>query len=547
MTFLEAQQILARFRGGEEFRFVFAMSGTSSPFELYLRAGAAKHGRSAVIEFLPFNTLAQRLLQPGVDREVFLLLPWDFVPELDWRSGLPSPAPAADQLETAIARYTSLFASRSGARYVYLPAATPPVLANSEQNEALRYSIASAAKSIGAAFAPAEAFSLEIYLASGCPVGGRQLGSIAETVVAKALEMPVEPRKVLVSDLDNVLWGGVIAEDTVDGIHCEPEGLGYRHFVYQTMLKRLVQQGTLVAAVSRNDPGAIAPAFQSGRMVLTEADFVAIVASYNPKSSQIRQLSQELNIGLDAFVFVDDNPVELEEVHRQLPQVSCVRFPESAEELPAVLDEIVRVFPKRTVTREDLERTALYRRRLAGMAPSDMQGADLTSFLRELEMRLEIHDRTEGDRARAVQLINKTNQFNLNGRRISDEDVARILTSGGKLFTATLADRTGSHGEILACLLDSEGVVRSFVMSCRVFQRQVEFAFLAWLIRQEPVLRFDFKATERNEPLRRFFDDDAFTPPVNGVVALDAARFAEAHSQALSIMAVVTAPVSTPA
>src|SRR5205807_9392025 len=96
-------------------------------------------------------------------------------------------------------------------------------------------------------------------------------------------------------------------------------------------------------------------------------------------------------------------------------------------------------------------------------------------------MTLTIHDRTRGDRARAVQLIDKTNQFNLNGRRYTDEDIGKILNAGGRLFGVTLSDRTGSHGEILACLIGADGVVQALVMSCRVVRRRVAYAFLAWL------------------------------------------------------------------
>src|SRR4029453_17796696 len=188
----------------------------------------------------------------------------------------------------------------------------------------------------------------------------------------------------------------------------------------------------------------------------------------------------------------------------------------------------------------DRERTELYRRRLAGMVPSDVAGADLTEFLRGLGMTLRVHDRSAGDRERAVQLINKTNQFNINGRRLSDGDVAAGLAAGGRLYTAALEDRTGSHGEVLGLLLTADGTVKSFVMSCRVLQRRAEPAFLTWLS-GHPLgpRRFEVAVTPRNEPARKFLGDPAFAPSDAGVVAFDAEGSRRAHADDFALFKLV--------
>ncbi len=173
--------------------------------------------------------------------------------------------------------------------------------------------------------------------------------------------------------------------------------------------------------------------------------------------------------------------------------------------MASLLDEIQGYFARTGITEEDKQRTELYRRRLEGMVPSDLAGGDVTGFLRSLDMELRLHDRGKGDRARAVQLINKTNQFNLNGRRWQDEEVADLLERGGALWTATLSDRTGGHGEILSCLIGPDGAVESLVMSCRVLERKVEYAFLAWLSDNlGRALALRYEPTDRNEPLRKF-------------------------------------------
>jgi FkbH-like protein len=138
-----------------------------------------------------------------------------------------------------------------------------------------------------------------------------------------------------------------------------------------------------------------------------------------------------------------------------------------------------------------------------------------------------------------VELINKTNQFNLNGRRVTDEQVGAILGAGGRLFSATLADRTGSHGEILACLVAADGTITSLVMSCRVLQRRVEYAFLAWLAAQPgPPTGVQWASTPRNTPCQQFLRDVA--GPLNGagLVRFDPATVAARYARDAALFAI---------
>jgi FkbH-like protein len=545
MNFLEARKIIEEFQGGPPLSLLVAMSGTGEPLELYIRAAAAARGREARPRFLPFNTLGQALLEPPAasEGEVFVLFPWDLAPELDWRSGVPDRTVQSALLERAAATLNRV-TERAGAGVLYVPAPIPPALADAKLLSAMAGHLQALAEESGAELLPPEAFSLASYFGSGLPLGGRYLGDVASRVVDLACRPRREPAKVLVTDLDNTLWRGVIAEDGLTGIAWGADGVGYRHFVYQTYLRRLRAEGVVLAAVSRNSPEvALAPLRGSG-MVLGENDFVAVVASYHAKSAQIRELARQLNLDLGAFVFVDDNPVELEEVSLELPTVSTLRFPAHDDGLPDLLTALAARFGRRELTAEDRGRTELYRRRLETMVPQEIEGADLRGFLRDLKMRLVLHDRSSSGRARAVQLINKTNQFNLNGRRVSDDEVVQELAAGGRLLTATLEDRTGSHGEILACLITADGTVVSLVLSCRVFQRRVEHAFCAWLAEQMPVPRaFDFAATDRNEPLQQFLRDSAFVPSVEGRLGWDPQAFAAAHADDLTLFDVVQ-PVS---
>jgi FkbH-like protein len=239
-----------------------------------------------------------------------------------------------------------------------------------------------------------------------------------------------------------------------------------------------------------------------------------VLASYESKAAQISALVAQLNVGLDACVFVDDNPVEIAAVAQALPTVTCVTFPAKVDGLVETVAQLEQLFSTATLTDEDKQRTRLYRTRLAGMVPVASAEVNLESFLRELDMVLHIFNRTTAQQERAIQLINKTNQFNLNGIRYTDAEVKEVLVRGGRLLTAQLKDKHGDHGEIIACLIDCDETLLSLVMSCRVMQRKVEQVFLGWLTAQ--VLRKEFISmrylkTERNTPVQQFLAAEQFT------------------------------------
>ena len=548
MNYLEARKVLEQFKGGSPIKVRFSMSGTAEPLAIYLRAAAAARDHDVSLTFLPFNTLAQSILSEASavegEPEVFLLLPWDLAPELDWRSGVTrerlDPGAVVDRATSMLGRIVR----RKPAAIFYLPAPLPPGFSDEQTANAVGRQLEACAIQSGAQLLSADDFSLSSYFASGFPLNGNVLGSLASRAMETLLTRRREPAKLLVTDLDHTLWHGVIAEDGLQGIAASAEGVGYRHFVYQGLLLRLKDEGILLAAVSRNSPDVALAPLQAGNLLTSERDFVAVVASYHAKSAQILELTQQLNLGLESVVFVDDNPLELEEVARQLPAVQCLAFPLKDSGLPEFLNALLKRCGHGMVTAEDRGRTELYRRRLEGMVPKAAQGADLEQFLKDLRMRLVVHDRSQGDRTRAVQLINKTNQFNLNGVRWNDEEVSEVLANGGRLWTAELGDRTGSHGEILACLMAADGTVLSFVLSCRVFQRRVEHAFCVWLSGHASTpSRMRFSATSRNEPFQMFLKDPSFGPlSEEGVVSWDAAGFARAHGAVISLFE-IAAPV----
>lgn len=536
MTYLEAVKLVKGLQDGPSLPVLLAMSGTADQLLLFLNAHAAQQGVRIAPRMLQFGTMGQHLhsAQSDGDTEIYLLLPWDLAPECDWRSG-GGVVDADEAVEKAKAVCRKL-AARKGAKFVYLPAPLPPVCRSRTEDRRLACELATQAAGLGAELLPAGLFSMNTYLASGCPVAGSGLSDVAQVLANTLLARPQGISKVLVTDADNTLWRGLVGEDGAEVVSAEPTGASFRHFIYQGLLLRLKAMGVLLAIVSRNDLDLLMAPLRLGRMSVKTEDFVSLRAGYGAKSEQIRALAAELNLGLDALVFVDDNPVELAEVKASAPGVVTLQFPVSDDEFPAFVSQLAGFFDRDTVTAEDAQRTEMYRRRMEAVPPSNE--GDLHSFLAGLGMVLKVRERFADDCERARQLINKTNQFNLNGIRLEQSDIEAMLAAGGRLFTASLDDRTGSHGEILACLLDKDGVVQSLVLSCRVFQRRVEHVFLCWLLRRldVPALTMRFQTTERNEPLCRFLDESAFNKSTDSGVQVDSAAFLAAHGDDVSLL-----------
>jgi len=286
--------------------------------------------------------------------------------------------------------------------------------------------------------------------------------------------------KCLVLDLDNTLWGGVIGDDGLDGIvlgQGSPLGEGFT--AVQEFAKDLARRGIILAVSSKNDhANAMEPFEKHPEMVLRPADIAAFRANWQDKASNIRAIAQDLNIGLDSLVFLDDNPFERNLVREELPMVAVPEVPDDDPALvPGVLAD-AGYFESLGVTAEDRERTAQYQENRARdqlrASATDMEG-----YLRALEMRMVWSRFDTVGQQRVVQLINKTNQFNLTTRRHTDDDIAAIMADPKSFgLQIRLADRFGDNGIIaivIGRMLEPGSVtIDTWLMSCRVLGRQVE-------------------------------------------------------------------------
>ena len=329
------------------------------------------------------------------------------------------------------------------------------------------------------------------------------------------------PKKVLVLDLDNTLWGGVVADDGMEGIEIgdtSPRGEAFKAF--QRSIVALKKRGILLAVCSKNDYARAAEPFEKHpEMVLRLADFVSFKANWDPKSDNLRRMAEELNLGMDSFVFVDDNPAEIDIVRQFAPMVSTILLSSDPADYVGQLQDC-RFFEPRSITEEDAIRTDQYRaetERKSILASA----TDMDAYLESLMMVATVSRFSSVDVPRIAQLINKSNQFNLTTRRRSEAEVKQLIENPDYVcFSVRLEDRFGDHGLICVIICqvqDVSLVIDTWLMSCRVLKRQVEETVLNELCRLAQsrgcaTLEGEYLATTKNEMVRDHYLRMGFQP-----------------------------------
>jgi FkbH-like protein len=285
--------------------------------------------------------------------------------------------------------------------------------------------------------------------------------------------------KCLVMDLDNTMWGGVIGDDGMEGIALgQGSALGEAYVAFQDYARELARRGVILAVCSKNDEAnAVEPFEKHPEMVLRRGDIASFVANWSDKPGNIRAIAEELNIGLDALVFIDDNPFERNLVRQELPMVAVPEVSDDPTYYPRALAD-AGYFEGLSVTDEDRERTSQYQGNKARDALK-ASATDLPSYLRGLEMQLVWKRFDRVGLQRIVQLINKSNQFNLTTRRYTDEDVLAVMADPTAFgLQLRLLDRFGDNGVIaiiVGRLRENQDLyIDTWLMSCRVLGRQVE-------------------------------------------------------------------------
>ena len=293
-------------------------------------------------------------------------------------------------------------------------------------------------------------------------------------------------KKGLVLDLDNTLWGGVIGEVGPEGIELStetPGGMAYNEF--QAYLKQLEHLGILLNVASKNEPAAAESGFTRADSPLKRDDFLCFKANWEPKSQSIAEIAKEINILPESLVFVDDNPAEREIVRQQLPGVAVASF-DGPEKMIAAIDR-AGYFETTTLSADDAKRNEMYRQNLARAAEQQSFGS-YEDYLKSLEMQGEFGPFTPPHAERITQLINKTNQFNLTTRRYTGPEVEALIDDASAVtLYGRLADKFGDNGLVSAMIGHVHGDecdIELWIMSCRVFKRQMEHTMMDEFVRR---------------------------------------------------------------
>lgn len=327
-------------------------------------------------------------------------------------------------------------------------------------------------------------------------------------------------RKCLVLDLDNTLWGGVVGEDGLAGIRLGDGPAGEAFVAFQDRILELKRKGIVLAVASKNNEADARAVFaEHPEMRIKEHDIACFAANWDTKVDNIRWIAETLDLGLDALVYADDNPAERELVRRFLPDVDVLPLPPDPALFPRTLAQYLH-FETSTLSREDAARTEQYRGR-ASAAERRLEIGDLDDFLRDLDMTATIAPFDDVRLPRIVQLIGKTNQFNLTTRRHGLARVRELMAEPNAVHLyLELRDRFTDHGLVgvlIAMPRDSALEIDTWLLSCRVIGRRAEHAMLEQLARRAGEagfsrLRGTYSPTPKNGVVRDLYPSLGFEP-----------------------------------
>lgn len=466
---------------------------------------------------------------------IVIALEWaDLDARLDYRSaGSWGLAAAADIEVSARAMLNRIAAALlgipAGPRIALSPPMLPlPPMFHTQGWQASRYELAIRAEVLLFAAQVAQDGRIAIInmqrVAEGAPAGARldlksnlynglpyTIGHADRLASQLAIAIaPPSPKKGIISDLDDTLWSGIVGEVGPEAATWDLASHTHLHGLYQKLLASLADCGTLIAVASKNDPAIVQKAFERSDLLLKTKHIFPIEVHWNAKSGSVGRILETWNIGADNVIFVDDSPMELAEVAAAHPGIECVLFPKDDYNACLKLMRHLRDrCGKEHISKDDAVRldsirtNAIFREQATGGAAPD-------SFLQQLGAVVTF-DFAAGEQPRVLELVNKTNQFNLNGRRYTEADWRKSLAGPGAVCVAvSYEDKFGPLGTIAAAmgrLRNGRLELETWVVSCRAFARRIEHQTLKMLFEATGVseIAFDFTATAKNGPLREFF------------------------------------------
>ena len=325
-------------------------------------------------------------------------------------------------------------------------------------------------------------------------------------------------KKCLVLDLDNTLWGGVLGEDGIDGIHIGNTYPGNAFLFFQQALLELKKSGIILTVCSKNNEDDVFELWEThSDIILKKNDFIIHKINWKNKAENILEISKELNIGLDSMVFIDDNPTEREFVKKSLPELTVPVFPEEPYLLPVFFKDILNnFFSVHNLTSEDLNKSKQYldnnkRQKFHESFKS------VDKFISELNINLIIEKLNDSNISRFSQMTQKTNQFNLTTKRYSEADINSVRNNS-EIFGLRVKDKFGDSGITGLAIIklhNDEAFIDTFLLSCRVLGKRIEFEFMNYILLKLSKMGIknviaEYVPTKKNIQTEKFYENFQF-------------------------------------
>jgi len=330
-------------------------------------------------------------------------------------------------------------------------------------------------------------------------------------------------KKALIFDCDNTLWKGILGEDGFDNIEMSSRTKDGAIFSeIQGIALDLNKQGILIGLCSKNNPKDVDEVINSHPdMKLREEHITIKKSNWSDKVTNLRQIAKELNIGLDSLVFIDDSSFEVNLIKEQLPEITVLQVPERLYEYPKMLRENTGLFYNLSLTEEDKKKIGMYKQYVK-RENVRKEFTNIDDYLTSLELKMTIYEDNETIIPRMSQMSQKTNQFNLTTKRYTEGDIRNfILSNWTKVFAFSISDKFGDSGVTGLCIINIDTTnktadIDSFLMSCRIIGRNIEYSFMDYLM---DFLKYNkienvtakYTTTYKNEQVKEFYDKCSFS------------------------------------
>ena len=337
----------------------------------------------------------------------------------------------------------------------------------------------------------------------------------AEELLSFINQLTIEEKKVVVIDCDNTLWNGVVGEDGIDGIYCDKNAKGILFYNFQIFLKNLKSDGFLLCLCSKNNEEDVREVFRKKNMPLIWEDFIIKKINWIQKSENIKDIANQLNVGEDSLIFIDDNPFEINSVKEFTEVGKSILFTKSYKDFLNITKDYI--FRKKQILNSDKNKTKLYELE-ASRKGLERSFQNIDDFINSLNIKLDIRFNDESDFERISQMTEKTNQFNFNKNVFSKNDLLKWMNNKDYIYSLKVTDKFGDYGTVglmLVKLKNKNAIIENFLMSCRAIGKKTENTFFQYVlndlekqnIKLETIL---FKETNKNIPAKQFINNNNY-------------------------------------